>query len=113
MIIHSHLTSRIAVVPLAGAAIAALATFAAPAYAQKGPESAAQPNYEIFHSHVAWRAPAVIASTSNQSGKTWEIVGEHVKHATDADWLPIILPEDTTMLPPSHDRGDAKLDLSR
>jgi hypothetical protein len=95
---------------LAGASILALAALASPALAQKGPESAAQ-NYEIFHSHVAWRASAVVASNAAQTGTTWKVYGSHVARSNDANWLPTMLPGETVNVPGRVDRSNEAIDL--
>jgi hypothetical protein len=83
---------------LAGASMLVLAALAAPALAQQGPESATQ-NYQIFHSHVAWRAAAVIARDAAQSGATWKEYNSHIAHSDDANWLPLVLPGEVEKIP--------------
>jgi hypothetical protein len=95
---------------LAGASVLALAALTVTALAEQGPESAT-PNYQIFHSHVAWRAQAVIASNAAQTGTTWTFYPSHIARPNDAAWLPTMLPGETADQPGRVDRSNEGIDL--
>jgi hypothetical protein len=83
---------------LTGVSLLPLAALTVAALAQQGPESLTQ-NYQIFHSHVGWRAAPVIASDAAQSGASWTGYTSHIGHGNNADWLPIMLPGEAEKIP--------------
>ena len=105
------ISRRIATALFAGAAALPLATLAAPAFAQKGPESQPQLNYQIFHSHVAWHAAAIPAAA--QTGSTWKLYSSHIARSNDANWLPIMMPGNVVPEGARLQHEEQKLDLSR